>query len=100
MRLGRSKLRRTRIGDGRPMEYEGELARWCPGKNYDFADCYAVAVSGAGINKCGHMILNLGGCGPDAMYFHVTGNPYGHGLKKMYGAPLQMNQGGFNRYMS
>jgi hypothetical protein len=55
----------------------------------------AVTVSGASANPCGHMMLNLGGCGPDAQYFHVCGNGYNPNW-----FPLMLDQGQYIRYLT
>ena len=44
----------------------------CPTIPYNFAETYAVVVSGDGPNFCGHLMLRVGLDG-SAMYMHVAG---------------------------
>lgn len=67
------------------MAYEGDRVTYCPVTRYDFANTYAVVVSGSGPNFCGHQILNLGG-----LYFHVAG---------VHAEPLMMTDVGYQRYL-
>lgn len=56
--------------------YSGDIMDQCLIKPFDFKNAYAVVVSGASWNPCGHMLLNTGGRG--GWYFHVAerkGNP-------------------------
>lgn len=83
------------------MPYEGEVATWCPGSGYDFSNTWAVTVSGSSWNPCGHMILNVGGCG--GTYFHVTGRPAGvdgHRYPGLSWYPMQMRGTTFYRYLT
>src|SRR5437870_376003 len=70
------------------MAYEGDVITACPAGIYDFANTYAVVVSGSGPNFCGHLILNVGGI--DGLYMHVAGI-------RTY--PRQMDQAGYERYL-
>jgi hypothetical protein len=54
------------------MPYEGEILDNCPG-DIDFANTWAVVVSGASWNPCGHMIFCCGTNSDDSWYFHVAG---------------------------
>lgn len=67
------------------MAYEGDRVTYCPVNRYDFANTYAVVVSGSGPNFCGHQILNLGG-----LYFHVAG---------VHTEPRMMTEAGYRRYL-
>ena len=71
------------------MAYEGEIISVCPVEMYDFANAYAVVVSGSGPNFCGHLLLNLGGDG--GVYLHVAG-----GIRAY---PKEMDQEGYDRYL-
>ena len=70
------------------MAYEGDLLNFCPAKAFDFADTYAVVVTGTKPNPCGHLILNVGGS--VGTYFHVAGV-----IKK----PRLMTRSGYERYL-
>lgn len=70
------------------MAYEGDLMNYCPAELYNFADTSAVVVSGAMLNPCGHMILNVGG--RTGYYMHVAG-------ARDY--PRYMNEQGYRRYL-
>ena len=61
---------------------------FCPAKAYDFANTYAVVVTGTAPNPCGHLILNLGGSVGN--YFHVAG---------IITKPRMMTQNGYERYL-
>lgn len=60
----------------------------CMAIPFDFANAYAVVVSGASWNPCGHMLLNTGG--KAGYYFHVA---------EVRGFPRYMNGQGFQRYL-
>jgi len=62
------------------MSYEGEVLTQCPG-DINFANCWAVVVSGAKWNPCGHMLLCCGTNSEDSWYFHVAGQ----GVREAYG---------------
>jgi hypothetical protein len=70
------------------MAYVGDLLNYCPAKEYDFKNTYAVVVSGDKLNPCGHLVLNLGGSVGN--YFHVAG---------IITKPRMMTQAGYERYM-
>ena len=72
------------------MAYEGDRMNACPTIPYNFAETYAVVVSGDGPNFCGHLMLRVGLDG-SAMYMHVAG---------MRTEPRQMNESGYQRYLS
>lgn len=62
------------------MSYEGEILNECPA-DIDFAHTWAVVVSGAKWNKCGHMLFCCGNDSDTCWYFHVAGQ----GLKEWGG---------------
>ncbi len=70
------------------MTYEGVPLNQCPATPFNFSNTYAVVVSGAGPNFCGHLILNVGGMG--GKYFHVAG---------VRTFPMQMTEDGYRRYL-
>jgi hypothetical protein len=59
-----------------------------PPVSFNFAQTYAVVVSGASWNPCGHLILNVGGVG--GWYFHVAG---------IRTVPRYMNEQNYRRYL-
>jgi hypothetical protein len=69
--------------------YVGELMVLCLVQPFDFQNAYAVAVSGASWNPCGHMLLNTGGRG--GWYFHVA---------QRKGQPRFMREAGYHRYLA
>jgi hypothetical protein len=71
------------------MAYDGEHVYQCNRYWYPWHRTYAVIVSGAKWNACGHAILNLGGPGGD--YFHIAG--------KFRVRPWHMAQAGYERYL-
>jgi len=71
------------------MAYEGDLAVECPSHAHDFSNTWVIVVSGAAINPCGHMILNVGGIG--GTYVHVAG---------VRGFPRFMSEMGYRRYLT
>jgi hypothetical protein len=70
------------------MAYIGDLMDSCQ-ISFDFSRAYAVVVSGATWNPCGHMLLNTGGYG--GWYFHVA---------EIRGRPRYMGETGYKRYLS
>jgi hypothetical protein len=68
--------------------YHGEILETCPAGIYDFVNAYAVVVSGARYNPCGHMLLNAGG--PGGWYFHVA---------EVRSFPRYMGARGYQRYL-
>lgn len=68
------------------MAYDGDHIAQCAG--FDFERAFAVVVSGARWNPCGHMLLNTGGRG--GWYFHVA---------EVRGRPRFMNERGYRRYL-
>jgi len=68
--------------------YVGELMYQCLVQPFDFQNAYAVVVSGASWNPCGHMLLNTGGRG--GWYFHVA---------ERKGQPRFMREAGYHRYL-
>jgi hypothetical protein len=76
------------IAYNRAMAYEGEILSECP-SDIDFAACWAVVVSGAKWNPCGHMMFSCGSNSENSWYFHVAGQ----GIKEamgVYGFPKFM----------
>jgi hypothetical protein len=69
------------------MAYEGDHINFC--QAFDFTRSYAVVVSGAKWNPCGHMLLNTGGGG--GWYFHVA---------EARGRPKFMGEDGYKRYLA
>jgi hypothetical protein len=70
------------------MAYEGDEMLSCPPVSFNFAQTWAVVVSGAAWNPCGHLILNVGGVG--GWYFHVAG---------VHTVPRYMNEANYQRYL-
>jgi hypothetical protein len=68
--------------------YVGEILNRCPAQVFDFADCYAVVVSGSFYNPCGHMLLNAGGL--IGWYFHVAA---------VHGFPRYLDASGYQRFL-
>jgi hypothetical protein len=68
--------------------YVGDLMLQCLIKPYDFQSTYAVIVTGAAWNPCGHMLLNAGGRG--GWYFHIA---------ERKGNPRFMREMGYLRYL-
>jgi hypothetical protein len=62
------------------MPYEGEILLECPA-DIDLANVWAVVVSGAKWNPCGHMLFCCGANSEDCWYFHVAGE----GTKELAG---------------
>jgi len=67
--------------------YVGDIMSQCVAKPYDFRHAYAVIVSGAAWNPCGHMLLNTGG----GWYFHIA---------ERKGKPRFMREAGYRRYLA
>ena len=78
------------------MAYEGTVLRACGLIPLDFSRTWIVAVSGAGPNVCGHLLVHTATTG---YYFHVVGDPADTGLGALRGYPMYMNEDGFRRYM-
>jgi hypothetical protein len=70
------------------MAYSGDYMTECPHTPFDFSNAYAVVVSGAKWNPCGHLILNTGGRG--GWYFHVA---------EIRDYPKFMGEAGYRRYL-
>lgn len=71
------------------MVYEGEVLDRCGLLKMSFDHAFAVVVSGARWNPCGHLLLNVGGgCG---YYCHVA---------EVKGFPRYMNEAGFRKYLT
>ena len=68
--------------------YSGNVINYSPAKSYDFSRSYAIVVSGATWNPCGHLLLNVGGYG--GWYFHIA---------ETKGYPRLMDQLGYQRYI-
>jgi hypothetical protein len=54
------------------MAYEGEHLYHCPASAFPWQVTFAVIVSGARWNPCGHALLNVGGA--TGTYFHIAGD--------------------------
>ena len=54
------------------MTYEGEILNVCPA-DIDFTNTWAVVVSGATWNPCGHMLFCCGTSSTNSWYCHVAG---------------------------
>lgn len=68
--------------------YVGEIMYQCLLQPFDFKATYAVVVSGASWNPCGHVLLNTGGAG--GWYFHIA---------ERKGKPRFMREAGYQRYL-
>jgi hypothetical protein len=62
------------------MSYEGEILNACP-SDIDFTNTWAVVVSGASWNPCGHMLFCCGTNSSDSWYLHVAGQ----GVRELLG---------------
>lgn len=71
------------------MAYDGEILDQCGAVEMDCSKVAVVAVSGAGPNVCGHMLIATGLAG-NMMYFHVA---------VVRGNPKYMSDAGFRRYL-
>ncbi len=69
--------------------YNGDVLNYSPARSYDFSRSYAIVVSGASWNPCGHMVLNVGG--HDGWYFHIA---------ERKGYPRYMGESGYQRYLT
>jgi hypothetical protein len=67
--------------------YVGDVMHQCLIQSFDFRHAYAVVVTGATWNPCGHMLLNTGG----GWYFHVA---------ERKGNPRFMREAGYRRYVT
>jgi hypothetical protein len=80
------------------MTYEGEILLECPA-DIDFKSVWAVVVSGAKWNPCGHMIFCCGTKSDACWYFHVAGQ----GTKEVAGVwaypKFMRGDSNFNRYL-
>ena len=81
------------------MAYEGEILNACPA-DIDFTNCWAVVVSGAKWNPCGHMIFCCGSNSDNSWYFYVAGQ----GVKEVMGVwaypKFIRGDSNFYRYLS
>ena len=68
--------------------YVGDIMYQCLVQPFDFKRAFAVVVSGASWNPCGHMLLNTGG--PGGWYFHIA---------ERKGNPRFMREAGYRRYL-
>lgn len=68
--------------------YVGDIMHKCMLRPFDFKHAFAVVVTGATWNPCGHMLLNTGGSG--GWYFHVA---------ERKGNPRFMRADGYRRYL-
>jgi hypothetical protein len=71
------------------MAYEGEILDRCGSIAFDFQQAFAVVVSGARWNPCGHLILNTRGS--SGCYAHVA---------EVRGYPRYMNEQGYQLYLA
>jgi hypothetical protein len=80
------------------MAYEGDELNKCP-SNIDFANTWAVVVSGASWNPCGHMLLCCGTSSSNCWYFHVAGQ----GIRELWGVratpKFMRGEANFMRYL-
>jgi hypothetical protein len=67
--------------------YVGDIMYQCLLQPFDFRHAYAVVVTGAAWNPCGHMLLNTGG----GWYFHIA---------ERKGNPRFMREAGYRRYVA
>jgi hypothetical protein len=81
------------------MSYEGEILDSCPG-DIDFANTWAVVVSGASWNPCGHMIFCCGTNSDDSWYFHVAGQGVREALGFYAFPKFIRGDANFYRYLS
>ncbi|MCF0075099.1 hypothetical protein LZD49_31735 [Dyadobacter sp. CY261] len=85
--------------------FEGNEMNSCPIKMFDFSNAVVVVVSGAILNPCGHMLIQLGAeTASDTVYLHVAGGTGsgGRGIMEVSGIrarPKWMNQDEFKRYL-
>ena len=71
------------------MPYHGEVLTSCGTVNIDLSNASVIAVSGDGINACGHLLLYVPSGG--GYYFHVAG---------VHEAPRYMTESGYRRYLT
>jgi hypothetical protein len=81
------------------MTYEGEILNECPG-DIDFTNTWAVVVSGASWNPCGHMLFCCGSNSDDSWYFHVAGQGVREALGFWAYPKFMRGDLNFNRYLS
>jgi len=72
------------------MAYEGEHLYACPAAAFPWQATFAVTVSGARWNPCGHALLNVGGA--SGAYFHIAGD----GNDRPF---MLRGSGAFHRYL-
>jgi hypothetical protein len=81
------------------MSYEGEVLYSCP-HDIDFTNTWAVVVSGASWNPCGHMLFCCGTDSANSWYFHVAGQ----GMRELLGVwaypKFMRGDANFYRYLS
>jgi len=81
------------------MSYEGEILNRCP-SDIDFSVSWAVVVSGASWNPCGHMLFCCGSNSADSWYFHVAGQ----GVREAFGVraypKFMRGDSNFYRYLN
>ena len=81
------------------MSYEGEILNACP-SDIDFTNTWAVVVSGASWNPCGHMLFCCGTNSSDSWYLHVAGQGVREALG-FYAYPKFMRgDANFQRYLT
>jgi len=72
------------------MAFHGEVLDACGVIDIDCASVTVVAVSGAGPNVCGHLLLHTGPS-RGGYYFHIA---------VLHGQPHYMSESGYRRYLS
>src|SRR4051812_11054116 len=80
------------------MSYEGEIMVACPG-DIDFTNTWAVVVTGASWNPCGHMLLCCGLDSASSWYFHVAGQGVREALGIWAYPKFMRGDGNFYRYL-
>jgi len=82
-----------------PMTYEGDILNLCP-RDIDFTNTWAVVVSGASWNPCGHMLFCCGTNSDDSWYLHVAGQ----GVREVLGVwaypKFMRGDANFYRYLA
>ena len=80
------------------MPFEGDELTYCP-SDMDFTVTWAVVVSGASWNPCGHMLLCCGSSSENSWYFQVAGQ----GIRELWGVrahpKFMRGEAGFQRYL-
>lgn len=80
------------------MAYEGEILKMCP-SDIDFTNTWAVVVSGASWNPCGHMLLCCGLDSESSWYLQVAGQ----GVRELLGVyaypKFMRGDKSYNRYL-